>query len=69
MTENGSRFPCGRVDRAISNRRQFLSRVGNGFGMLALADLLGGDRLLASDVQSDGPMAPKPAHFPARHVV
>jgi hypothetical protein len=66
MMDNGSRFPCGRVDLAISNRRQFLSRAGNGFGMLALADLLGGDRLLASNVQSDGPMGPKPTHFPAR---
>ncbi len=64
--ENGSRFPCGRVDRMISNRRQFLSRAGNGFGMLALAELLGGDRLLASDATSDGAMAPKPTHFAAK---
>ena len=66
MKRNTSRFPCGRVDRAICNRRQFLGRSGSGFGMLALANLLGGDRLLASEPASGGPLDAKPAHFPAK---
>ena len=66
MTGNTPRFSCGRVDRGIFNRRQFLGRAGNGFGMLALANLLGGDRLIASEATSGGPLVPKPTHFPAK---
>ena len=35
----------------VTDRRRFLRRAGKGFGMLALADLLGGDRLLVGAVQ------------------
>jgi hypothetical protein len=48
---------CGRVEPDVTDRRGFLRRAGAGFGMLALADLLGRDRLLADE--------PKAAHFPA----
>ena len=41
-------FPCGRVETNIRNRRDFLKKVGAGFGSLALLDLLAGDRLLAA---------------------
>jgi Protein of unknown function (DUF1501) len=58
---------CGRVTPGITNRREFLGRVGAGFGMLALADLLGRDRLLADVTPAAaGPMAPKPPHYAAR---
>ena len=66
MPNNGTRFPCGRVETTIVDRRKFLGRVGNGFGMLALADLLGGDRLLAADETPLGPLASKLPHFPAK---
>ena len=56
---------CGRVTPGITNRREFLGRAGAGFGMLALADLLGRDRLLAG-ASTGGPMAPKPPHHAAR---
>ena len=42
------RFPCGRIDTSIRNRRDFLRKVGAGFGSLALLDLLSADRLLAA---------------------
>ena len=57
---------CGRVTPGITNRREFLCRVGAGFGMLALADLLGRDSLLADEKSADSPMAPKPPHFAAQ---
>jgi Protein of unknown function (DUF1501) len=55
---------------AYGSRREFLGRVGNGFGMLALASLFDHERLLvpagkAADTASN-PLAPKPAHFAAR---
>ena len=50
MNPQGNRFPCGRVDSAASNRREFLKKAGAGFGALALLDLLGSERLLAADV-------------------
>lgn len=58
-----------------SSRRDFLRRAGGGFGLLALASLLGRDGLLAAEptagVTASGrtppnPFAPKPTHFPAR---
>lgn len=57
---------CGRVELGITDRRRFLQKVGAGFGMLALADLLGHDQLLASEPEVAGPMAPKVSHFAAR---
>jgi hypothetical protein len=48
-------------------RRELLRRAGCGFGMLALADLLGRDGLLASEPDRRlNPLAPAKPHFPAR---
>src|SRR6185437_11001372 len=44
-------------------RRAFLQRTGSGFGMLALAGLL---EARAADYRALHPLAPRPAHFPAR---
>src|SRR3954452_13629958 len=63
---------CRRYEK-FTNRRDFLKKAGAGFGMLALADLLQGNGLLAADepaldVQPSAidPMAPRPPHYPAR---
>ena len=58
---------CGRFE-PISNRREFLSKAGAGLGMLALADLLGGEGLLAADASTGAvkPAAVHPARFPAK---
>jgi hypothetical protein len=51
------------------NRRDFLTRAGGGFGMLALASLLQEQGLLAADAVEENapnPVAVKPPHFPAR---
>jgi len=53
----------------INSRRQFLERLGSGFGMLALGYLLDQDKLLASgdnSVPVASPFAPKPPHFSAK---
>jgi hypothetical protein len=47
-----------------TSRRDFLRRVGNGFGLVALTGLLHQERLLG--VTPANPLAPRPAHFPAR---
>src|SRR6516162_7221813 len=51
-------------------RREFLKRVGNGFGLLALAGLLDNEGLLAPTVRGAeaaiNPLAPKEPHFPAK---
>src|SRR5436190_3614303 len=50
-------------------RRDFLKRVGNGFGLLALAGLLDQEGLLVGPATADvgrSPLAPKPAHFAAK---
>lgn len=57
---------CGRVTAGITNRREFLGRVGGGFALLALADLLGQDRLLADHAEPERPPGPGPTHHPAR---
>ena len=41
---------CGRYEK-FTNRRDFLRKAGAGFGLLALADLLQGDGLLAADTE------------------
>ena len=52
---------------AFSTRRSFLSRAGNGLGILALAGLLDQKGLLAAeDDRSLNPLAPRPPHFPAK---
>ncbi len=47
------------------SRRDFLSRSGSGFGLLALASLLG-EQSPALAAESTDPMAPRPSHFPAK---
>src|SRR5262245_11491059 len=50
-----------------TSRREFLQRVGNGFGLLALAGLLEQDgRLFAATPAPPNPLAPKQPHFPAK---
>src|ERR1700730_8640385 len=53
---------------AYSSRRAFLRRAGGGFGMLALAGLLGKEGLLeaAEEDRSLHPLAPRKPHFPAK---
>jgi hypothetical protein len=50
------------------SRRDFLRRTGNGFGLVALAGLLGQEGLLeaAEDDRSIQPLAPRKPHFPAK---
>ena len=59
------RFPCGRVE-SYCDRRRFLQRAGGGLGILALADLLGRQSLLADDKPASGAAALPPPHFPAK---
>ena len=47
-----------------NSRREFLQKAGAGFGMVALADLLQKEKLLAEDPVN--PLAVKPAQFTAR---
>jgi hypothetical protein len=51
-----------------ASRREFLTRVGGGFGMIALAGLLEQQRLLANGSAPDPryPLAPRAGHHPAR---
>src|SRR5206468_5276806 len=59
---------CGRYEK-FTNRRDFLKKAGAGFGLLALADLLQGDGLIAADIEpprSLDPMAPRQPHYPAK---
>jgi hypothetical protein len=59
----GKKFPCGRVGARSANRRDFLKRSGAGFGLMALAGLLGDDGLLADEPRVlAGPLAAKPGH-------
>ncbi len=56
---------CGRFER-FTNRRDLLKRAGAGFGMVALAGLFQKTGLLAAPTEVINPMAPRPAHFPAK---
>ena len=57
---------CGRFE-SFSTRRDFLKKAGAGFGMLALADLMRSNNLLADTApEALNPMAPRVAHFPAK---
>ena len=59
---------CGRYEK-FTNRRDFLKKAGAGFGLLALADLLQDDALLAADIEPAhglDPMAPRQPHYPAK---
>jgi hypothetical protein len=59
-------MPCRRCPGPprldVTNRRQFLGRVGAGFGLLALSDLLQRE----ARAGSVNPLAPKAGHIPAR---
>ena len=56
----------------MTSRREFLQRFGSGFGLLGLASLLERQGLLSSPRRwppsdlSLNPLAPRPAHFPAK---
>ncbi|MEX2138960.1 MAG: DUF1501 domain-containing protein [Pirellulales bacterium] len=57
----------------VPSRRGFLKVAGGGFGLIALADLLGVSELRAADVESPAgkakplnPLAARPAHFAAK---
>jgi hypothetical protein len=49
-----------------SNRRQFLSQAGGGFGGLALAQILSADQAIAQPPIADDPMAARASKYPAR---
>ncbi len=53
-----------------SSRRDFLSKVGNGFGLTALAGLLHQEGMASQTAappsRNPNPLAPKEPHFPAR---
>jgi hypothetical protein len=54
---------------SFPSRRAFLRRAGNGFGLLALAGLLDSEGWRSSAAGAEAyrnPLAPKPAHFPAK---
>ena len=54
---------CGRYE-SFTSRRDFLKKAGAGFGMLALADLMGkNNQLAAAATEASNPMAPRAAHF------
>src|SRR5262245_6300863 len=50
----------------FASRRGFLSRAGGGLGLLALADLLERQGLLAADPTAVNPLLPKKPHFDAK---
>src|SRR5215218_1998608 len=56
---------CGRF-QSFTTRRDFLRKAGGGFGMLALAELIGKNNLLAAEPDALKPMAPRVPHFPPK---
>jgi hypothetical protein len=60
-----SQFPCGRV-QSIFDRRTFLARAGGGMGLVALADILKEQALLADDPQPKGSSPRAGRHFPVK---
>lgn len=55
-----------RLEDLFLTRRDFLHRCGLGLGMLGLANLWGPQAMAAEAVDSNSPLAPRPAHFPAK---
>jgi hypothetical protein len=51
---------------SFASRREFLGRIGNGFGLLALAGLLNETDARAAVIDPRRPLAPRPGHFPAK---
>jgi len=70
---SGTSHHCGRYE-SFTNRRDFLKKAGAGFGLVALADLLQGDGLLAGAkpsfnspfASSHSPMSPRRPHYPPK---
>ncbi len=56
---------CGRFARPAS-RREFLARAGAGFGLMALADLLGASAGASEIVKAVNPLAVKAPHYAAK---
>jgi uncharacterized protein (DUF1501 family) len=56
--------------RPYASRREFLTKAGGGFGMLALCALMQQEKLLGATIAAN-PLAPKQPHFPAKakHVI
>src|SRR5262245_60791969 len=72
-TDLPSHLSAGRgLAMRTTTRREFLSRAGCSFGLLALASLLDRDGLLVAATPSGGPssaanpLAPRPPHFAPR---
>src|SRR6187401_1615375 len=58
---------CDNCDyRPIFSRRDFLGRLGMGFGALGLASLLNDDFMSSALAEGFSPLAPKKPHFPAK---
>jgi hypothetical protein len=61
-----------RIEDNFLTRREFLSRMGNGFAMLGLAGVLGPEALAATgsagakNNAANNPLAPRAPHFPAK---
>ena len=71
MTINREQAIFAPPSLAYPTRRNFLKRAGSGMGLLALADLLDGENLLANDnvPSSSVPaidLSPQRSHFEAR---
>lgn len=62
---NRSAFPHGVMPEAL-NRREFLWRSGGGLGGVALASMLGQDRLLAGTGAGSGVVSSQGLHHPAK---
>lgn len=60
MSTNCNRF------LPVFNRRDLLRSSANGFGMLALANLLQGEASAAGKAKAEGPLAERPPQYPAR---
>src|SRR5437868_12679995 len=58
------------IDTQFLSRREILTRIGGGFGTLALASVFADAGWLSaaptSGSRSTNPLAPRPPHFPAR---
>ncbi len=64
LSNNANKFPCGRIASLLS-RREWLSRAGGGAGLLALANLMADQKLLAAQ-QPRTDLKPLAPHFPAK---
>ena len=65
MTSKSNSFPCGRVANLVS-RRDWLRRAGGGAGMIALANMLNEQNLLAAPEQPATSLQPRLSHYPAK---